>query len=645
MGMQITIKAKLVGGFGIIVALTLILGLFAINQMDSVNNTSTVMAENWLPSTFNVSDLNTSTADFRIYEYAHILSVDKAGQGSVERKLDETRDIIKKRRADYEPLISSPEEKQLYAEFSRLWDVYLSEHQKILDLSRSNKNGEAFSLIRGESKNAYDAFSNKLGDLITMNVAGGKQASDEGDVLYEHARTVIISSIILAIVLSVGIAYWVIMGISRGLAQANRVVEAIAIGDIHQQIHITTKDEVGQLLEAMQRLVTAEKNVTGVVEALAIGDLSAKVEPRSEKDALIINLKSLVKAENEVANIVEELAKGNLRVTATPRSDKDRLLLSVETMIHRLTEIVVEILTGTRQVASGSEQTSSVAQQLSQGASEQAASVEESSASMEQMSANIAQNADNAQQTEAIAVRAAKDAKKSGKSVEQTVSAMKEIAGKIGIIEEIARQTNLLALNAAIEAARAGDHGKGFAVVAAEVRKLAERSQSAAAEINSLSMSSTAVAEQAGELLDKLVPNIKRTAELVQEISAASAEQRTGAEQVNSALQQLDLVIQQNAAASEQMASASEELSAQAMTLQNTVGFFKIDHSDINDGRHAVPAHSVPVRRPQPGKVRKTLPSARPVTSTALETRSKGTVLILDNPDEQADDDRDFEKF
>jgi methyl-accepting chemotaxis protein len=198
---------------------------------------------------------------------------------------------------------------------------------------------------------------------------------------------------------------------------------------------------------------------------------------------------------------------------------------------------------------------------------------------MEQMASNIKQNADNAQQTEKIALKAAQDAREGGKAVAETVGAMKEIAAKITIVEEIARQTNLLALNAAIEAARAGEHGKGFAVVASEVRKLAERSQTAAAEISKLSRSSVDVAEKAGEMLGRIVPDIQRTAELVQEINAASNEQNSGAEQINKAIQQLDQVIQQNASATEETASTSEELSSQSEQLLESIGFFKIDNN------------------------------------------------------------------
>jgi len=246
-------------------------------------------------------------------------------------------------------------------------------------------------------------------------------------------------------------------------------------------------------------------------------------------------------------------------------------------MIGRLRDIVRDVKAAADNVSSGSQELSASSEEMSQGASEQAASAEEVSSSMEQMASNIRQNADNAAETERIALKSAEDALKGGDAVAETVSAMKDIAQKISIIEEIARQTDLLALNAAIEAARAGEHGKGFAVVASEVRKLAERSQKAAGEISKLSISSVAVAEKAGDMLTRIVPDIQRTAELVQEISAACNEQNSGADQINKAIQQLDNVIQQNASVSEEMASTSEGLASQAEQLQATIDFFNID--------------------------------------------------------------------
>ena len=251
-----------------------------------------------------------------------------------------------------------------------------------------------------------------------------------------------------------------------------------------------------------------------------------------------------------------------------------------------ITRVLREVKTVADNVAVASQQMSSSSEELSQGASEQASSVEETTSSMEEMTANIRQNTDNAQQTEKIARKASIDAAESGAAVKVTVAAMKEIAGKISIIEEIARQTNLLALNAAIEAARAGEHGKGFAVVAAEVRKLAERSQMAAGEISKLSASSVQDAEKTGGMLAQLVPNIKKTAELVQEISSASKEQDQGAEQINTSVQQLSTVVQQNASSSEELASTAEELAAQAEQLQNLVAsLIEMDESGASKGK------------------------------------------------------------
>jgi methyl-accepting chemotaxis protein len=280
------------------------------------------------------------------------------------------------------------------------------------------------------------------------------------------------------------------------------------------------------------------------------------------------------------------LAGGDLTKTIdiNQKDEIGMLAESLNFMTKKLKDVVESVKASTDNVSSGSHELSSTSEELSQGATEQAAAAEEASSSMEQMTSNIKQNADNAQQTEKIALKSSEDAKEGGKAVYETANAMKEIAGKISIIEEIARQTNLLALNAAIEAARAGEHGKGFAVVASEVRKLAERSQTAAAEINKLSASSIKVAEKAGEMLTKIVPDIQRTAELVQEITASSNEQNSGAGQINSAIQQLNQVIQQNASASEQMASTAEELSSQAEQLQDAISFFKLD----NDNSHSV---------------------------------------------------------
>ena len=338
----------------------------------------------------------------------------------------------------------------------------------------------------------------------------------------------------------------------------------------------------------------------------------------------------------------------NQHLDIDTKDETGQLASALNDMIQNLRGIIAEVKNAADNVASGSQELSATAEQMSQGATEQAAAAEEASSSMEEMSSNIKQNADNAQQTEKMALKAAGDAKEGGAAVTETVHAMKEIAGKIMIIEEIARQTNLLALNAAIEAARAGEHGKGFAVVASEVRKLAERSQTAAAEISKLSSSSVEVAAKAGEMLTRIVPDIQKTAELVQEISAASNEQNTGADQINKALQQLDQVIQQNAGASEEMASTSEELSSQAEQLQSSIAFFNIGDGGSNARgirKVAAPkaAHKANVAHMAHGVGKKQI--AAPVKARA-EAKPAGLSIEMGGGSGEKDKtDAEFEKY
>lgn len=282
---------------------------------------------------------------------------------------------------------------------------------------------------------------------------------------------------------------------------------------------------------------------------------------------------------NSAVDVCMNVAKGDLttNIDDTGSDEIGQLRKAIKYMVDNLKNTVMNVQSAANNVDSGSQEISGLSDNLAQGSSEQASSVEEASSSMEQMAVNIRQNADNALQTEKIALKSSEDAKESGKAVIEAVSAMKQIAEKIGIIEEIARQTNLLALNAAIEAARAGEHGRGFAVVAAEVRKLAERSQAAAGEITGLSGSSVEVAERAGKMLEQLVPDIQKTADLVSEISAASNEQNAGAEQINKAIQLLDRISQQNSSAATEMSSTSESMSKQADMLMNAVAFFRVD--------------------------------------------------------------------
>jgi methyl-accepting chemotaxis protein len=354
-----------------------------------------------------------------------------------------------------------------------------------------------------------------------------------------RARSVLYEAL-AAIVVSLALAFYVGMvtarGVSSGLGKAVGLANAVAVGDLSQTLKVETEDEIGTLVQALNDMTASLKASAGIANAIAGGDLT--VEPHR-------------------------------------LSERDTLGIALETMIQAMRKVVVQAQGASAHVTASSQSLAEAAEHLNRGAAKQASATQQTSASVEQIAANIKQTAENAGNTERVARQSAINAQSSGDAVAEAVKAMQVIAEKIKVVQDIARRTDLLALNAAVEAARAGEHGAGFAVVAAEVRKLAERSQEAAEEISRLSSDTVRAAQEAGTMLQKLVPDITRTAELVEEISASCREQDIGANQISLAIQEIDSMTQQSASTSEEITETSEQMSGQADRLRETIAFFR----------------------------------------------------------------------
>ena len=538
--MRLTIKTKLALSFALTIALSAGTGGFAYMSLNQLADNAELMAAR-AGRMDKAGQLQLAVQSQVRAEKNVLLSPDKEAATHFV-------DIIHKQRVT--ALAVRDEIRAKADEVGRnMLDKFLSAYQamnhlqdQVVELATQDGETEAVKaraakLSMTDGRAEVEATSAALDEYIEhvrkLTAEGAVLSSETAD----RADRLLLTAIAGALLVGVASAFWISLGLNRSLKRAVEQSRAGAAGDLSVRIEGVADDEAGDLAKSLNEMMT---------------NLSTS------------------------ASLADSIAEGDLTVEPSRLSDKDTLGIALETMTIRLRTAIGDALKAAQSVAAGSTQLSASAGQLSQGATEQAAATEQASAAMEQMAANIKQSADNAGQTEKMARASADAAAQGGQAVVQAVKAMETIASKITIVQEIARQTDLLALNAAVEAARAGEHGRGFAVVASEVRKLAERSQAAAAEISTLSGSSVKVAQEAGQMLERIVPDIRKTADLVGEISSAMREQDVGAAQINQAIQQLDQVTQQNAASSEEVSATANELSLQAERLNSAISFFRL---------------------------------------------------------------------
>ncbi len=536
------------------------LGFVSLSYMNRINKASTEISEIWVPAVIASEELNTLTSDFRREEYKHIVAQDQQTMQSAETKMEDRSKRIEETFDLYiSSLISNETDRNLIQEAQAEWNEYLTNHEKLLTLSRENRTDEAMEVVLG-TISLYDGVSDILLDIVELNKEGIDAANQHGDMLYSQAGRVVIIALFVISVISVLMAIYIIKSINKPVKELDSVARKIAEGDLDQHITYSSKDELGTLSVNFNKTVGRLRNYVSYID--------------------------------EISSVLRQIAGGNLvfDLTLNYEGEFAKVKQALEEISRSLNDTLGQINQAADQVSSGSDQVSSGAQALSQGATEQASSIEELAATINEISTQVKDTAANAnavrQQTDMTGDQVAT----SNEQMQEMIVAMTEISDKSGqisriikTIEDIAFQTNILALNAAVEAARAGEAGKGFAVVADEVRNLASKSSEASKSTAALIEGTvqavekgTEIANATAESLFAVVESTKGVVSSVDKIASAADQQAESIAQVTQGIDQISSVVQTNSATAEESAAASEELSSQAQVMKGLVGRFTL---------------------------------------------------------------------
>jgi len=533
---NLMIKARLLVSYSVFLLGFIILGTVGLIIGDKEYRAAEKISKEAIPCIQITNQMDLVNNEIMAAELEYIIATDQAMKNDLKKALEglgtKYKDLVATFRAS---LAKDNEDKALMDEAMIKFNESLKYGLQIVELCDQDKKNEAIELFNGDNLRVIQEWDDVHNKISTMNQREAETLTLAAEKLNFQVKILIAVGVLIVILFGIIFGLSIANSISRNIKAIENSAKEIALGNLDVETNVDTKDELLSLANSFEAMKKSLSEITAKAKQVSNGDLTVKMEKRS---------------------------------------DKDELMISLDNMVKKLSEIALQIVESADNVAAGSEQLTGAAVQIAQGASEQASSAEEVSASIEEMTATIHQNSDNAIQTEKIALAASQGIMDMAKAAQSSLDATRLISDKIKIINAIAEKTDILAINAAIEAARAGEHGKGFAVVAAEVRKLAETSQKAAVEINDLSSESLKLTMEGGQLMERLIPDIQKTATLIQEVAAASNEQASGAEQIAKAIEQLSSVTQENSASAEEMSSTSEELASQAQTLQEIVSFF-----------------------------------------------------------------------